>query len=46
MKKITKTEVKKIIGSGATSKQVDIVFTLIDLQSETLKEKISTEKFF
>jgi len=43
MKKITKNEIKNILGSGATSKQVDIVFTLIDFQSETLKEKISKE---
>ena len=43
MKKITKSEVKKIIGNGATGKQVDIVFTLVDFQSEVLKEKISKE---
>jgi len=41
--KITKKEIKNILGENATAKQVDIVFALVDFQNEELEEKISTE---
>ena len=41
--KITKKEIKNILGENATTKQVDIVFTLVDFQSKELEKKISTE---
>ena len=43
MKKITKNKIKKILGSKATNKQIDSVFTLVDFQLEVLKEKILKE---
>ena len=43
MKRITKNDIKKILGSGATSKQVDIVFSLVDFQSEKISDSISKE---
>ena len=43
MRRIAKSEIKKILGDNATNKQVDIVFTLLDFQNEVLTEKISSE---
>ena len=41
--KITKKEIRKILGENATGKQVDIVFALVDFQAESLTEKIEKE---